>query len=55
MYTLSELAAVYDDAERWVLDVVGEHGAAPGWPRTVTLASDAAFHAYSLGAQDYTP
>lgn len=55
VYTLSELAAVYDDAERWVLDVVGEHGAAPGWPRTVTLASDAAFHAHSLGAQDYTP
>ncbi len=55
VYTLSELAAVYEGAERWVLDVVGEHAAAPGWLRTVALASDAAFHAYSLGARDYTP
>ena len=55
VYTLAELANAYDGSERWVLDVVGGHAASPGWARTVTLASDAAFHAYSLGAQDYAP
>ena len=55
VYTLAELAATYGDAERWVLEAVERHGAPAGWSRTAALAGDAAFHAYSLGAQDYAP
>jgi hypothetical protein len=54
-FTLAELASAYDDAERWVLEVVGERAPTRGWARTATLAADAAFHAYSRGAQDYEP
>ncbi len=54
-YTLAALAATYGDAERWVLEAVERHGARAGWSRTAALAGDAAFHAYSLGAQDYVP
>lgn len=55
VYTLTELTDVYESAERWVLDVAGEEAAGLAWPGTVTFASDAAFHAYSMGAQDYAP
>lgn len=55
VYTLAELAATYRDSERWVLEAVERHGAPAGWSRTAALAGDAAFHAYSLGAQDYVP
>lgn len=54
-YTLGELRAEYERAERWARDVVGEHAAAPGWPRTLTLVEGAAFHVVSLGAVDYEP
>ena len=54
-YTLAELAATYATSERWLGETVGEHAAAPGWPRTVTLAGDAAFHRYARGAVDYEP
>lgn len=54
-FTLSELAREYHDADRWVRDVVSERAAAPGWTRTLSLVEGAAFHAYSRGAQDYTP
>ena len=55
VYTLTELTDAYESAERWVLDAAREDGAPPASPGTVTFASDAAFHAYSLGAQDYAP
>ena len=54
-FTLAELAALYDRAEAWVRDVVSEHAASPGWPRTLALVEDAAFHLYQRGAVDYTP
>jgi len=54
-FTLAELVASYDGAERWLLLAVGERAPSKGWTRTATLAADAAFHAYSRGAQDYVP
>ena len=54
-FTLAELADAYGGAEVWLLGVVGERAPSKGWARTASLACDAAFHAYSLGAQDYEP
>jgi hypothetical protein len=54
-FTLAELAAAYAGAERWVRDAVSERAATPGWPRTLALVGDAAFHLYQRGAVDYTP
>ena len=54
-FTLEELAAIYDRAEAWVRDAVSEHAATPGWPRTLALVEDAAFHLYQRGAVDYKP
>jgi hypothetical protein len=34
---------------------VGEQAPTRGWARTASLAADAAFYAYSRGAQDYEP
>jgi hypothetical protein len=54
-FTLLELAEAYGASERWVLRVVEERAPSKGWARTAALAADAAFHAYSRGAQDYEP
>jgi hypothetical protein len=54
-FTLAELADAYGGAEGWLLTVVGERARSNGWARTASLAADAAFHAYSRGAQDYDP
>jgi len=54
-FTLAELADAYSGAEGWLLTVVGERAPSKGWARTASLAGDAAFHAYSRGAQDYEP
>jgi hypothetical protein len=54
-FTLEELAAAYGSAERWVRDVVEERAATPGWPRTLAIVEDAAFHRYARGAVDYEP
>ena len=54
-FTLEELVAIYDRAEAWVRDAVSEHAATPGWPRTLALVEDAAFHLYQRGAVDYKP
>ena len=50
-FTLAELAAVYDDADRWLLEVLppGEGAVQLG------LVEDTAFHLYSRGAVDYAP
>jgi hypothetical protein len=55
VFTLAELVDVYDGAERWLHRVVGERAPSAGWARTLAIASDAAFYAYSVGAQDYEP
>jgi hypothetical protein len=54
-FTLDELARAYAGADGWVRDVVEERAAAPGWPRTLSLVQDAAFHLYQRGAVDYAP
>jgi hypothetical protein len=50
-FTLADLAAAYEDADRWLLEVL------PPGARAVQLGlvEDAAFHLYARGAVDYTP
>ena len=50
-FTLAELAVAYDEADRWLLEVL------PPGPGAVQLGlvEDAAFHLYARGAVDYTP
>jgi hypothetical protein len=55
VFTLEELAAVYDRADDWAHDVVSEQAPTPGWSRTLTLVEAAAFHLYQRGAVDYAP
>jgi hypothetical protein len=54
-FTLEQLAAAYERADAWALDAVSEQAAGPGWPRTVAMVQDAAFHLYQRGATDYSP
>ena len=54
-FTLRELAGAYRDAEEWARDAVAERAATPGWPHTLAVAVDAAFHLYQRGAVDYVP
>jgi alcohol dehydrogenase class IV len=54
-FTLEQLAALYERADAWAHDAVSEHAPTPGWPRTVSIVQDAAFHLYQRGAVDYTP
>jgi hypothetical protein len=54
-FTLAELAAAYVDSERWLAEVIEERAPSRGWARTASIAGDAAFHAYSRQALDYTP
>ena len=54
-FTLEELAAAYARADDWARAAVGERAATPGWPRTLAIVQDAAFHMYQRGAVDYTP
>jgi chorismate-pyruvate lyase len=54
-FTLDELAAAYDDADRWALAALSERAGYEGWPRDVALVTDAAFHAYARGAVDFEP
>jgi hypothetical protein len=54
-FTLGELADEYRHADDWARHVVAERGAAPGWPRTLSVVEGAAFHLYARGAADFTP
>jgi len=54
-FTLNELAATYEDSERWTLPAISERCYRPGWIRTASSATDAAFHLYARGARDYQP
>jgi hypothetical protein len=54
-FTLEDLAAAYGPADEWVRDAVSERAPTPGWPRTLAIVQDAAFHLYQRGAVDYTP
>ena len=52
-FTLEQLAAAYERADEWAREAVSEHAATPGWPRTLAIVQDAAFHLYQRGAVDY--
>ena len=54
-FTLEDLAAKYSAADEWVRDAVSERAPTPGWPRTLSIVQDAAFHLYQRGAVDYAP
>jgi hypothetical protein len=54
-FTLEQLAVAYERADAWARDAVSEHAATPGWPRTLALVEDAAFHLDQRGAVDYAP
>lgn len=54
-YTLAELARAYATADSWARHAVEERAPTPGWPRTLALVGDAAFHIYARGALDYQP
>jgi hypothetical protein len=54
-FTLEELARAHADADEWVREVLAERAASPGWPRTLTMVENAAFHVYQRGALDYEP
>jgi hypothetical protein len=54
-YSLGELAASYDDAERWAREVLEERAEMPGWARDLSTVVAAAFDAYQRGAVDYEP
>jgi hypothetical protein len=50
-FTLAELAAAYDEADRWLLEVLPPGAGAV----QLGLVEDAAFHLYARGAVDYSP
>ena len=54
-FTLAQLAAAYAGSESWLRETIDERAPVPNWPRTVTVAGDAAFHLYARGAIDYAP
>jgi hypothetical protein len=54
-FTVGELAEAYSRSEAWLRETIDEHAPVPGWPRTVSVAGDAAFHLYARGAVDYVP
>jgi hypothetical protein len=54
-FRLEDLAAKYAAADEWVRDTVSERAPTPGWPRTLAIVQDAAFHLYQRGAVDYSP
>ena len=55
IFTIAQLADAYAKSESWLLETIDERAPVPGWPRTVALAGDAAFHLFARGAVDYTP
>jgi len=54
-FTLDELGRTYRGAERWSGAAIEERAPREGWPTTVAIAEDAAFHLYQRGALDYRP
>jgi hypothetical protein len=52
-FTLEQLAQAYERADEWAREAVSERAATPGWPRTLAIVQEAAFHLYQRGAVDY--
>ncbi len=55
VYTLSELTAEYHRAESWAREAIAQLPRQAQWQGGLTAATDAAFHLYARGAQDYEP
>ena len=55
VFTLSELVAEYHRSETWVRESIAELPLAWQSQAGLTIATDAAFHLYARGAQDYEP
>jgi hypothetical protein len=54
-YTLAELVAAYDDADRWARELLEERAQSSTWPRELPVVLAAAFNAFQRGAIDYKP
>ncbi len=54
-FTLAELVAAYDDADRWAREALAEAEVPRDWPRTLATVTGAAFHQYARGAVDFRP
>jgi hypothetical protein len=54
IFTLQQLADVYEHADRWTLDAVDEAFSTEG-PSAASVAADAAFDRFSRRASDYAP
>ena len=52
-FATAELARVWDDAERWCLDVAHRTAPEDPWAWDMSLVQGAAFFRYSRRAQDY--
>jgi hypothetical protein len=55
VFSLEDLAAEYPRAECWARELYAELPREHRWAPGLTIAVDAAFHAYARGARDYAP
>ena len=55
VFTLNELFAEYRRAESWAGNALADLPPSALWLSGMTAATDAAFHFYARGAQDYRP
>jgi hypothetical protein len=55
VFTLAELAAEYDGADRWTLEAIDDACPEDGAPLAASTVADAAFDLYSRRASDYAP
>jgi hypothetical protein len=56
-FTLDELVATYQHADRWAAEAIADSRENGGgtWGASASTATDAAFHLYARGARDYRP
>jgi hypothetical protein len=55
VFVLAELAAEYRRADAWTQGLLPELPPPARWTPGLAIATDAAFHLYARGAQDYEP
>ncbi len=55
VFTLAELVGEYRRADSWARDLITELPPPARWVPGLTTATDAAFHLFARGAQDYEP
>jgi hypothetical protein len=54
-FTLADLAAAYEGADRWAADALAGNADEPSWPDSLAVVEGSAFHLYARGAVDYAP